>query len=56
MQNDKKEDITKVAFVFEDADLDKIAKVAAKDDGSEDDGEEASGVALKMEDGSEMVL
>ena len=56
VQNDKKEDITKVAFVFEDADLDKIAKVAAKDDGSGDDGEEASGVALKMEDGSEMVL
>ena len=57
VQNDKKEDITKVAFVFEDADLDKIAKVAAKDAGPDDgDDDEVSGVAVRMEDGSEMVL
>lgn len=57
VQNEKKEDITKVAFVFEDADLDKIAKAAAKDAGPDDgDDDEVSGVAVRMEDGSEMVL
>lgn len=57
VQTDKKEDITKVAFVFEDADLNQIAKTAAKpSDPEDDDDDDVSGVAIRMDDGSEVVL